>query len=188
MKFHAKVLLWEVLKEKLLKINLEILSYAEILLGARTNPVCGSLTFPTFYYSRYLLLAHCHFEFYAAMAAYFQHMRPPSCFKLIKSQTKLQSQTSLRSLSTVYSQKPEHQPFPANMPDIFYTQIPGRFRPNKGTIHDSMSPAHRNWSLLDREVCYAAERLTGFFLKEYTKSNATQKKRELKPTPLPNPP
>ncbi|KAL2010492.1 hypothetical protein VTN00DRAFT_6299 [Thermoascus crustaceus] len=36
-----------------------------------------------------------------------------------------------RSLSTVYSAKPEQKPLPANLPQNFYSQIPERFRPDQ---------------------------------------------------------
>ncbi|OOF94789.1 hypothetical protein ASPCADRAFT_208449 [Aspergillus carbonarius ITEM 5010] len=55
------------------------------------------------------------------------------CFRsLLRPQSLVQSssQVGRRTLSTVYSAKPEPQPLPANLPEQFLRQLPLRMRPN----------------------------------------------------------
>ncbi|KKK26700.1 mitochondrial 54S ribosomal protein [Aspergillus rambellii] len=65
------------------------------------------------------------------MAALPQFTRQLGCFRsLVKPQPLMQSQISCRSISTVYSQRPEPTPLPSKLPQQFLSQIPERLQPH----------------------------------------------------------
>lgn len=72
------------------------------------------------------------------MAASLPALRPLSSLRSAIAAELRQPQVAFfsgrRSLSTVYSAKPEQKPLPANLPQNFYSQIPERFRPDQGML------------------------------------------------------
>ncbi|KAL2824060.1 translation protein SH3-like domain-containing protein [Aspergillus cavernicola] len=64
------------------------------------------------------------------MASFSQLARQLGCSRpLLKPQPLIQSQISSRSITSAYSPKPEHAPFPTKIPEQFLSQIPDRFKP-----------------------------------------------------------
>jgi len=69
-----------------------------------------------------------------AMAASLSALRPLSSLRSAIAELRPPQILCRRSLTTIYSPKPEQKPLPANLPPQFYSQIPTRYRPDQGTI------------------------------------------------------
>jgi large subunit ribosomal protein L19 len=68
----------------------------------------------------------------ASMAVSLPMVRPLGCLKAMTPSLVPPQICWRRHLSTIYSQKPERVPLPANLPKEFYSQLPERLRPDNG--------------------------------------------------------
>ncbi|KAN0078728.1 Translation protein SH3-like domain containing protein [Elaphomyces granulatus] len=66
----------------------------------------------------------------ASMAVSLPMVRPLGCLKAMTPKLVPPQICWRRHLSTIYSQKPERVPLPANLPKEFYSQLPERLRPD----------------------------------------------------------
>ncbi|KAL2220205.1 putative mitochondrial ribosomal protein [Thermoascus aurantiacus ATCC 26904] len=65
------------------------------------------------------------------MAASLSALRPLSSLRSAIAELRPPQILCRRSLTTIYSPKPEQKPLPANLPPQFYSQIPTRYRPDQ---------------------------------------------------------